>query len=212
MTVEELVQELMRLDQPGLPVHVPCPHCCGQQDTDFDLLHPEYISQVEHNGRPVVLLGDPGQSCLNDLRSRSRSRVRQAAVASAPAIAAGLGLDYVRRLDRTDIERMYRDTGRGQRIFGTGFGRLLRSLVLEATEGQNTHYVMVETPYRAMPEDVGVVMRAVELMTELSGRPCHAVVACVVRDPSTGVNDPSGGVHWHLIRPEELVEYGEWEH
>lgn len=29
MTVNELIQALQQLEQPGLEVYVPCPHCCG---------------------------------------------------------------------------------------------------------------------------------------------------------------------------------------
>ena len=34
MTVNELVQELQRLDRPDLDVFIPCPHCCGQRGAD----------------------------------------------------------------------------------------------------------------------------------------------------------------------------------
>ncbi len=73
MTVNELVQELQWLDRPDLDVFIPCPHCCGQRDTDFDLLD------------------GTRQDCLGDRRSDSRLRVRKAATGHAPAIAAGLG-------------------------------------------------------------------------------------------------------------------------
>ena len=49
---------------------------------------------------------------------------------------------------------------------------------------------MVETPFRASPEDIALVRMGVGLMTELTGCASHAVVARVVRDPSAeAVND-----------------------
>ncbi len=53
MKVEELVRELQRLDRLDMAVHIPCPHCCGQHGTDFDLLDAEFIGQVERDGQQV---------------------------------------------------------------------------------------------------------------------------------------------------------------
>ena len=204
MTVNELIQELQRLDRPDLDVFIPCPHCCGQRDTDFDLLDAEYVVQMERDGRQVGLLGDTRQQCLEDRRSDSRTRVRTAAAGRASELAAGLGLQYVRTLTRTDLEQIYQDT-RGGHIARSRSSRLLRpNLVIEATDGQDTHYVMVETPFRATPEDIALVRMGVGLMTGLTGCTCRAVIACVVRDPSAEADIASGQVNWHLIERGEL--------
>ena len=197
MTVNELVQELQRLDRPDLDVFIPCPHCCGQRGADFDLLDVEYVVQMERDGRQVGLLGDTRQQCLEDRRSRSRTRVR--------TVAAGLGLQYVRTLTRTDFERMYQDMREGHHIARSRSSRLLRpNLVIEATDGQDTHYVMVETPFRATPEDIALVRMGVGLMTEFTGCASHAVVACVVRDSSAEADTASGDVNRHFIERGEL--------
>ena len=201
MTVNELVQELQR---PDLAVHIPCPHRCGQRDTDFDLLDAEHVVQTERDGRQVGLLGDTRQQCFEDRRSDSRTRVRTAAAGRASELAAGLGLQYVRTLTRTDFERMYQDIREGHHIARSRSSRLRRTnLMTEATDGQDTHYVMVETPFRATPEDIAPVRMGVELMTELmtelTGCASHAVVACVVRDSSAEADIASGEVHWHLM-------------
>ena len=202
MTVNELVQELQR---PDLAVHIPCPHCCGQRGADFDLLDAEHVVQMERDGRQVGLLGDTRQQCLEDRRSDSRTRVRTAAAGRASELAAGLGLQYVRTLTRTDFERMYQDIREGHHIGRSRSSRLLRTnLVIEATDGQDTHYVMVETPFRASPEDIALVRMGVGLMTELTGCASHAVVACVVRDSSAEADIASGQVHWHLMEPGDL--------
>ena len=136
MTVNELVQELQRLDRPDLDVFIPCPHCCGQRGADFDLLDAEYVVRMERDGRQVGLLGDTRQDCLGDRRSDSRLRVRKAATGHAPAIAAGLALQYVRTLTRTDFERMYQDIREGHDIARSRSSRLLRpNLMIEATDG-----------------------------------------------------------------------------
>ena len=206
MTVNELVQELHRLDRPDLDVFIPCPHCCGQRGADFDLLDAEHVVQMERDGRQVALLGDTRQQCFEDRRSDIRTRVRTAAAGRTSAIAAaGLGLQYVRTLTRTDFERMYQDMREGHHIARSRFSRLLRpNLVTEATDGQDTHYVMVETPFRATPEDIALVRMGVELMTEFTGCTCRAVIACVVRDPSAEADIASGEVNRHLIERGEL--------
>ena len=172
---------------------------------DFDLLDAEHVVQMERDGRQVGLLGDTRQDCLGDRRSDSRLRVRKAATGHAPAIAAGLALQYVRALIRRDFERMYQDMREGHHIARSRSSRLLRpNLVIEATDGQDTHYAMVETPFRAAPEDIALVRMGVELMTELTGCTCRAVIACVVRDPSAEADIASGEVNWHLIERGEL--------
>ena len=202
MTVNELAQELQR---PDLAVHIPCPHCCGQRDTDFDLLDAEHVVQMERDGRQVGLLGDTRQQCFEDRRSDSRTRVRTAAAGRASELAAGLGLQYVRTLTRTDLEQMYQDIREGHQIARSRSSRLRRTnLVIEATDGRDTHYVMVETPFRASPEDIALVRMGVGLMTELTGCASHAVVACVVRDPSGEADIAFGQVNWHLIERGEL--------
>ena len=172
----------------------------------LDLLDAEYVVRMERDGRQAVLLGDTRQQCLEDRRSDSRTRVRTAAAGRASELAAGLGLQYVRTLTRTDFERIYQGT-RGDHIARSRFSGLLRpNLVIEATDGQDTHYAMVETPFRATPEaeDIALVRMGVELMTELTGCTCRAVIACVVRDPSAEADIASGEVNWHLIERGEL--------
>ena len=160
---------------------------------------------MERDGRQVGLLGDTRQQCLEDRISDSRTRVRTAAAGRASELAAGLGMQYARTLTRTDFERMYQDIREGHHIARSRSSRLLRpNLVIEATDGQDTHYVMVETPFRATPEDIAPVRMGVELMTELTGCASHAVVACVVRDSSAEADIASGQVHWHLIEPGDL--------
>ena len=205
MTVNELVQELQRPDRPDLDVFIPCPHCCGQRGADFDLLDAEHVAQMERDGRQAGLLGDTRQQCLEDRRSDSRTRVRTAAAGRASELAAGLGLQYVRALTRTYLEQIYQATREGRHIARSRSSRLLRpNLVIEATDGQDTHYLMVETPFRATPEDIALVRMGVGLMTELTGCTCRAVIACVVRDSSAEADIASGQVHWHLIEPGDM--------
>ena len=72
------------------------------------------------------------------------------------------------------------------------------------TSKELAYAVMVETPFRAAPEDIALVRMGVELMTELTGCASHAVVAWVVRDSSAEADIASGQVNWHFIERGEL--------
>ena len=49
MTVEDLRNTLADFD-PGPEVIIPCPHCCGQSGTDFDILNVEGVSVMPPDG------------------------------------------------------------------------------------------------------------------------------------------------------------------
>ena len=170
MTVGALIQELQRLRRVDLAVHIPCPHCCCQGGTDFDMQDAEYVEQMEYDGRQVVELGDPRQQCLGDRRSNSWRRVRTAVGGRVSELAAALKLQYMRTLTRENLEQMYRDM-EGGHLARSKFHPLYRTnLVIEAMKGLDTDYVMVATPVRATPHDIALVLRNVDLMTELTGR------------------------------------------
>ena len=96
MTVDESIGKLQQLDSPDLEVWIPCPHCCGQRGSDFDLPDEEFVQAMERNGRLLAVTRDPGHECLGDGRNQSQRRVKEAVRGDIPAIAAGLGLEHVR--------------------------------------------------------------------------------------------------------------------
>ena len=94
MTVEDLRNTLANFD-PTAEVIIPCPHCCGQGGTDFDILNVEGVSVMPPDGiswegvgrsslsmaysifpsvkerqtfAGAVLLGRMDQECLGDSR------------------------------------------------------------------------------------------------------------------------------------------------
>ena len=62
MTVNELIQALQQLEQPGLEVYVPCPHCCGQQGADFCMLDADHCLTIRRQERRVLLWATPRSS------------------------------------------------------------------------------------------------------------------------------------------------------
>ena len=63
---------------------------------------------------------------------------------------------------------------------------------------------MVETPFRASPQNIALVQRNVELMTELTGCIYHAGHDGVVVDSSAEADTASSDVNRHFIERGEL--------
>ena len=65
----------------------------------------------------------------------------------------------------------------------TIFWRLVRAdLLLEAREGEETHYVVVVSPHRASSEEIEELQQYDRLMAQLTGANTHRVVASVATD------------------------------
>ena len=187
MTVDELIQALQELNQPDLEVQVPCPHCCGQPGADFDLLDADHCLTMEREGRTVAVPGDPRHQSLRDRRDQSRMDVRQARGNNPAGIAQSLGLELVRRVETPDLEVLTR--AKTDLPFNrTIFWRLVRAdLLLEAREGEETHYVVVVSPYRASSEEIEELQQYDRLMAQMTGATTHRVVASVATDRGPGL-------------------------
>ena len=207
MKVNELVQELQKLDNPNLAVYVPCPHCCGQRGTDFDLLDAEFVLTIERNGQQVAVLGDPGQDCIGDKRMDNRYRVEDKVSRDASRMVQELGLHYVGIVHWQTLRKRLQtlDAGEGQRREREFLNLRRSNLIVEATDGDATHYIIVETPFRAFVADIGRVLRNAEVIARITGCATHAVIACVRRDSSLNERELPSNVHWHMVDEADLV-------
>ncbi len=184
MTISELILELQRLHRRDPVVYIPSPHCCGQSGTDFDLLDAEFLQTMERHGREVAVLGDPERYCLIEKRMDSRCGVRRAVVHEASAVAQYLGLNGVGTVSWDRFSQMARQP-EADDAWPREFRDLRQpDLVIEATDGIQAHFIVVETPFLAVPDNVRRAARTAGVLARLSGNPSQAVVACVKRDTS----------------------------
>ena len=123
---------------------------------------------------------------------------RDAAVRNAMAIAAELGLEYVRSVPQEDLVRMSR----------SAIGRVptnhLRSfwsadLIIEASDGINTHYLAVESSYTADQRDTDRILRNVQFLTEFTGQTARAIVVSVRNDDHVSALVESGAIYWYQL-------------
>ena len=199
MTISELILELQKLHRPDLVVYIPSPHCCGQSGTDFDLLDAEFLQTMERHGREVAVLGDPERDCLIEKRMDSRCGVRRAVVHEASAVAQDLGLNGVGAVSWDRFREMAR-----QPEADDASAREFRDLVIEATDGIQAHFIVVGTPFRAVPDNVRRAARTAGGLARLSGNPSQAVVACVKRGTSLDRGELPAGVHWRTVSEADL--------
>ncbi len=204
MNAEELVQELRNLNSPNLQIYIPCPHCCGQPGTDFEMLDAEFVVTMEKDGRQVVLLGDPGREALNDRRLDNNLRIRRKVTQGAPVVAHELGLNYVGITGWETLREVAESRDSGQSLLRQ-LRNLRRSvLVIEATDGNDTHYIIVETSFRAFQEDVDRLQRNSEIVAAITGCAARSVIACVKRDSSLDGRELPPDIHWHMVDEADL--------
>ena len=122
-----------------------------------------------------------------------------AAERNAVAIAAELGLEYVRAVPQQELVRMSQSSRdripiNQLRSFWTA------DLIMEASDGSNTHYVAVETSYTADQRDTDRVLRNVQFLTEFTGHTAQAVIASVRNDRYVDSQVESGAVYWFPLK------------
>ena len=120
------------------------------------------------------------------------------------AMAAECGLHYVRTLDRENLRRLH-DEVTGRNFYRSRYTRLNRvDLIVEASDDENIHYIVVVTPYRVSREKVEEVGGLAALMSALTGRVCHPVVASVGKDQQAEAALAAGSARWHPVSTTEL--------
>ena len=113
----------------------------------------------------------------------------------AAGIAMELGLEYVRIVSQEELTQMTR--GAVGRIPINELRSFRRAdLVIEATDGSSTHYIVVEGSYTADQRDTDRAQRNARFLTEFTGQTAHAVISSVRNDHYAEQQINSGAVYW----------------
>ena len=121
------------------------------------------------------------------------------AARDARLITFDLGVQYLREIERDELARW------AQELSHQGVEtRALRSfrkadLVIEASSGEESVYVVVEVSYTADYRDTERVMRNAEFLRQVTGREAKPVVASVRNDRHVSQQVEQQLVHWHEI-------------
>ena len=113
----------------------------------------------------------------------------------ATGIAMDLGLEYVRIVPQEELTQM---TQGAAGWIPTNELRSFRraDLVIEATDGSDTHYISVEASYTADQRDTDRAQRNARFLTEFTGHTAHPVIASVRNDNYAEQQIDSGAVYW----------------
>ena len=131
----------------------------------------------------------------SDMSSLKGDYARSRTIQDAPGIAADMGLEYVRTLTNDDLLRMAgnsltRDTARSFRN---------TDLVIEATDGHETHYIAVEISFTADRREVDRALRNANLIHRFTGKVALPAVASVRNDHDIQADLDAGTVYWHPL-------------
>ena len=123
----------------------------------------------------------------------------------APVIAMEMGMGFVRNLTRAELVQMA-----GQAV-RNGIPRdSLKSfynadLIIEATQGDDTCYIAVETSYTADHRDADRALRNVEFLAQFTGTPAYPAIVSVRNDRELDPDLLQGNVFWYPI-PDQFWE------
>lgn len=128
---------------------------------------------------------------------------RDVVIDDAAGVAQDIGLQYVRILTKAELTEM------AQRAAGRVPTNELRSfrradLVIEATDGNDTHYIAVEVSFTADERETTRALRNARLLAEFTNHPAYAAVASVRNDQSVADQVDAGEIYWHPIDENEL--------
>ena len=131
----------------------------------------------------------------SDMSSLKGDYARSRTIQDAPGIAADMGLEYVRTLTNDDLLRMAgnslpRDTARSFRN---------ADMVIEATDGHETHYIAVEISFTADRREVDRALRNANLIHRFTGKVALPAVASVRNDHDIQADLDAGIVYWHPL-------------
>ncbi len=120
---------------------------------------------------------------------------RTRTVQDAQGIASDMGLQFVRTLSATDLSQMAgnalpRDVGRSFRN---------ADLVIEATDGTGTRYIVMEVSFTADRRDCDRAIRNARLIESFTGKPVQPAIASVRNHREASEAVESGAVYWHPL-------------
>ena len=128
---------------------------------------------------------------------------RDVVVDDAAGVAFDMGLQYVRTLTQAELGEMaQRAAGRVPTNELLSFRRA--DLVIEATDGNDTHYIAVEVSFTADERETTRALRNTRLLAEFTNHPAYAAVASVRNDQSVADQVDAGEIYWHPIDENEL--------
>ena len=123
---------------------------------------------------------------------------------NAVAITAELGLEYVRAVPQEDLVRMTR-SARDRIPINQLRGFWTADLIIEASDGSDTHYIAVESSYTADQRDTDRLHRNVQFLTEFTGQTSRAVIVSVRNDDHVSAQVESGAVYWYQLEDRRPV-------
>ena len=120
---------------------------------------------------------------------------RTRTIQDAQDMASDMGLEFVRTPSTRDLSHM---AGNG---LPRDIHRSFRNadLVIEATDGADTHYIAMEISFTADRRDCNRAIRNAGLITRFTGKPAQAAIASVRNDRDTAEAVESGAVYWHPL-------------
>ena len=120
---------------------------------------------------------------------------RTRTVQDAQGIASDMGLEFVRPLSARDLSEMAGNT------LPRDVGRSFRNadLVIEATDGTDTRYIVMEVSFTADRRDCDRAVRNARLIESFTGKPAQAAIASVRNDREATEAVESGTVFWHQL-------------
>ena len=159
-----------------------------QLPVKFDAFVEEHrTTHINIDARLDRIEGDTGTLKGDFARTRT--------VQDAQGIASDMGLLFVRILSATDLSQMAGTT------LSRDVGRSFRNadLVIEATDGTDTRYIVMEISFTADRRDCDRAIRNAGLITRFTGKRAQAATASVRNDREAAEAVESGVVYWHPL-------------
>ena len=141
------------------------------------------------------------QRIESDISSLKGDYARSKTIEDATGIASDMGLQYIRTLTRADLFQMVQATDTD-----TATARSFRNadLVIEAHDGTDTRYVVMEISFTADHRDYGRATRNASLISQFTGTRAQAAIASVRNDDYVTQMVQSGAIHWHELEDRTL--------
>ena len=136
------------------------------------------------------------QRIESDISSLKGDYARSRTTEDAAGIASDMGLRYIRTLTRADLLQLVQGTGTDP---ATARSFRNADLVIEAHDGTDTQYVVMEISFTADHRDYGRATRNASLIGQFTGSRTQPAIASVRNDDYVTQLVQSGAIHWHEL-------------